>query len=56
MTPFQLRLINGMSKTTARVTVEINRIVRDQRNGTFNLHIGRILEVKHWDRRREEPR
>lgn len=54
--PFELRLINGMSKTAPRVTVEIKRIVRDRRNGTFNLHIGRILEVKHWDRRSERPR
>jgi hypothetical protein len=54
--PFQLRLINGMSPSAPEVTVEVTKIVRDTRNGTFNLHIGKVIQVKHWDRRREEPR
>ena len=54
--PFQLRLINGMSASAPEVTVEITKVVRNTRSGTFNLHIGRIVQVKNWDRRREQPR
>lgn len=55
-TPFRLRLINGMSLTAPEVTVEIGKVVRNRRNGTFDLHIVKIVEIKHWDRRRGEPR
>ena len=55
-TPFRLRLINGMSLTAPEVTVEIGKVVRNGRNGTFDLHIRRIVQVKNWDRRRGKPR
>ena len=54
--PFQLRLINGMSPQAPEVTVEIKKIVRNTRGGTYNLHVGRIISTKNWDRRREAPR
>lgn len=53
--PFQLRLINGMSKSSPEVTVAISKVVRNTRKGTFDLHIQKVLKVKHWDRRREQP-
>ncbi len=53
--PFQLRLINGMSSNAPEVTVEIGRVVRSSRSGTFDLHISRVVAVKNWDRRREAP-
>jgi hypothetical protein len=54
--PFHLRLINGMSKAAPEVAVEVGQIVRNTRQGTFDLHITKILRVKNWDRRRQQPR
>ena len=48
--PFQLRLINGMSINAPEVTVEVGKLVRNTRRGTFDLHITRVLKVKNWDR------
>lgn len=38
--PFQLRLINGMSKKAPEVTVLVRRVVRNHRRREFELHIG----------------
>jgi hypothetical protein len=46
--PFQLRLINGMSATAPEATVEVTKIVRNTRRGSFELHIGKVSRVKHW--------
>jgi hypothetical protein len=54
--PFRLRLINGMSAVAPEVTVEIKKVVRNTRHGEFELHIGRVVEVKNWDRRRNAPK
>ena len=54
--PFRLRLINGMSKTAPECIVEVTRVRRNTRTGYFELHLGRIFEVKHWDRRRGVPK
>lgn len=48
-TPFLLRLINGMSKTAPEVTLEVFNIVENRETGDFELHLGRILEIKNWD-------
>lgn len=54
--PFKLRLINGMSPTAPEVTVRIDRIVRNTKTQKYELHIGRIIQVKNWDRRRKQPK
>jgi hypothetical protein len=54
--PFLLRLINGMSKTAPEVTVLVRKVVRNKKEGKFELHIGKILEVRNWDKKRERPR
>jgi hypothetical protein len=36
------------------VTVRIDKITRDR--GDYALHIGRVLRVEHWDRKRQRPR
>jgi hypothetical protein len=53
--PFLLRLINGMQSNTPEVTVVVRRIRKDSRSGQFELHIGKIVEVLHWDIKRGEP-
>lgn len=54
-TPFELHLINGMSKTAPGVLVEVTKVRKNSRIRQYELHLGKILKVKHWDRRREMP-
>ena len=54
--PFLLRLINGMDRKAPEVTVVVQRVRRNARRGSYELHLGRIVEVKHWDSRSERPR
>jgi hypothetical protein len=54
--PFELRLLNGMNPPVPEVTVLIHRITKDQRAGEYRLHIKRVLNYKHWDKRRQKPK
>ena len=54
-TPFRLRLINGMDAKAPEVTVLIDRVRKNRRTREYELHIARVLKVRHWDRRRERP-
>jgi hypothetical protein len=44
------------------LTVRIDRIVPNPKRkgrkprGTYALHIGRVLKVEHWDRKRRRPK
>jgi hypothetical protein len=53
--PFNLRLLNGMLPPVPEATVKVERVVFDRKNGIIEFHLGRVVEVKHWDRRAEEP-
>lgn len=53
--PFLLRLINGMQLKAPEVTIEVTRVRKDARSGTFELHLGRLVKVRHWDRKCEQP-
>lgn len=54
-TPFLLRLINGMQPNAPEVTIVVDRVRRNARTEKYELHLGRIREVKNWDRKTEEP-
>lgn len=54
--PFELRMINGMVKNAPEVTVVIEKVRRNSRDGVFELHIGRIVNFKNWDSKRGQPR
>jgi hypothetical protein len=58
--PFRLVLRNGMHRPIPVVTVRIERIVPSPlgkaRKGTYALHIGRVLKVVHWDRKKNRPK
>lgn len=54
-TPFLLRLINGMGKKVPEVTVVVRRVQKNAKSGNYELQLGRIAEVRNWDRRRERP-
>ncbi len=52
---FELRLINGMSDRAPEVTVVVRRVRKNSRAGEYELHLGKILNVKNWNRRTERP-
>lgn len=52
-TPFSLRLINGMRPDSPRLTVTVVRV--SKRRGCYELHLGRVREVMHWDRKKNQP-
>jgi hypothetical protein len=54
--PFKLRLLNGMTPPVPEATIEVTKVERDQLAGELRLHLGRVFEVKHWDRSHERPR
>jgi hypothetical protein len=60
--PFRLVLRNGMHPPVPVVTVRIDRIVPNptrrgrKRKGSYALHIGRVLKVEHWDRKKRKPK
>jgi hypothetical protein len=53
--PFNLRMLNGMHPPVPEATVRVTKVVRNRRTGDLELHLGRVLEVKHWDRRKRRP-
>ena len=54
--PFELRLLNGMNPPVPEVTVLIHRITKHRRAGEYRLHIKKVLNYKHWDKRSRKPR
>jgi hypothetical protein len=54
--PFKLRLLNGMLPPVPEALIMVDLLERDEELGEFRLHLGRVLSVKHWDRKRECPR
>jgi hypothetical protein len=54
--PFELRLLNGMNHPVPEVTVLIHRITKDRRAGEYRLHIKKVLNHKHWDKRLRKPK
>ena len=54
--PFKMRLINGMTANRPEVTVLIDRIRKNKATGHYELHIGRVLATRNWDRKRECPK
>jgi hypothetical protein len=53
--PFNLRLLNGMTPPVPEATVRVTKVVENWLKGRYELHLGEILEVKHWDREKEFP-
>lgn len=54
-TPFTLRLINGMDAKAPEVTVIVRRVRKNSRKGYFELHLGKLVKVRNWDRVQERP-
>jgi hypothetical protein len=54
--PFNIRLLNGMTPPVPEATVRVTKVVPNKRTGKYEIHLGRLLEVKNWDRRKECPK
>lgn len=54
--PFKLRLLNGMLPPVPEALIMVDLLERDEALGEFRLHLGRVLSVKYWDRKRETPK
>ncbi len=52
--PFTLRLLNGMRTPIPEALVMVTRVTRV--DGVYRLHLGRVMSVKRWDRRAQNPR
>jgi hypothetical protein len=53
--PFRLRLLNGMQPPVPEATIEVTKVVRNRKNMELEFHLGRVIEVKHWDRKGNKP-
>ena len=53
--PFNLRLINGMTPPMPEATVRVTKVIRKKSTKEIELHLGKVLSVKHWDRKKECP-
>jgi len=54
--PFDLRLLNGMLPPVPEATVRVTSVTKRLKTKELELHLGAVLSVKHWDRKRERPR
>jgi hypothetical protein len=54
-TPFHLRLINGMQSDAPEITVLVERVRKNSRGGEYELHLGKTINLRNWDRKREQP-
>lgn len=53
--PFKLRLLNGMRHPIPEALIIVNHLERDEELSEFRLHLGDVLSVKNWNRKRECP-
>ena len=53
--PFNLRLLNGMTLPVPEAIVRVTKVVRRKSTKPIELHLGRVLSTKHWDRKKEFP-
>lgn len=51
--PFNLRLLNGMTPPVPEATVRVTKVVRRRSSNTIELHLGKVLSVEHWNRKKE---
>ena len=53
--PFNLHLRNEYNPPIPEAIVRVIKVVRRKKSKTIELHLGRVLLVKHWNRKKECP-
>lgn len=54
--PFTLHLYNGMNHPIPEVIIRVKSVRKYKKTGEIRLYLDRILEVRHWDRKRRKPK
>ena len=54
--PFNLQLRNGYNPPIPVASVRVTKVVRRKKSRTIELHLGNVIKVKFWDRKKEVPR
>jgi hypothetical protein len=36
-------------------TVQVTKVIENRRAGELELHLGKVIDVNHWDRKMETP-
>lgn len=45
--PFLLRLINGMIPNAPEATVEVVKVKKNRWRGVYELHLGKVVDIKN---------
>ncbi len=53
--PFNLHLLNGYNPPIPEATIRVTKVIRRKKSETIELHLGKVLSVKHWDQKKEHP-
>jgi hypothetical protein len=53
--PFLLRLINGMQPNAPELTALVSRVRKNTRSGQYELHLDRVIDLRHWNLKLERP-
>ena len=53
--PFHLRIINGMTKQAPELTVVVEKVLLNVWEGEYELHLGKVIDLKNWDGEKEAP-
>jgi hypothetical protein len=46
---------NGMRPPVPEATIEVTKVVKNHRTNQLEFHLGKVIEVKLWDRKRNIP-
>ena len=49
-----MRKATGHYYDNAKAAVRIHRALKQR--GQYELHVGRVLKVEHWDRKKRKPK
>jgi hypothetical protein len=44
-----------MRPPVPEATVQVTKVIENRRAGELELHLGKVIGAKHWDRKRETP-
>lgn len=53
--PFNLHLRNGYNPPIPEAIIRVIKVVRSKKDKQIKLYLGKVLSVKHWDRKKERP-
>jgi len=53
--PFNLRLLNGMLSPVPEAIVQVVKVVKNKKAGEIEFHLGKVISVSHWDRKKMKP-